>query len=206
MRFDLGRLYFGRKMWLAALLTLAFCLLVTPIFSKPAAGRSTIFVVAIIDIKKVASKSKAGRGIEKQAATQNNTSKKELIDLENKIKSMESSKLSGSDPQKIEELQLLLYDMVKEKRFQISEAYRKAIETLETIIRGIVEEVCTEKHIDVVITNEAVVYSGKNCLDITEEVTKRLDERCEEIILKLDEENKSLSEETNAPQISIQSV
>lgn len=151
--------------------------------------------IAVLDLKKVAAKSKAGEGIEEQAAAQNNTSKRELIDLENKIKSMESNKLSGLDPRKIEELQLLLYDMVKEKRFQISEAYRKAIEALESIIKEVVKEICSEKHIDIVITNEAVIYCDENCIDITEEVIRRLDEHCKEIVLKVEENSRTQSDD-----------
>lgn len=168
--------------------------------SKASSTAAKSVTVAILDLKKVAAKSKAGAGIEEQAAAQNNTSKRELIDLENKIKSMESNKLSGSDPRKIEELQLLLYDMIKEKRFQISEAYRKAIEALESIIKEIVKEICSEKHIDIVITNEAVIYCDERCSDITEEVVKRLNERCEEIVLKVEENSRTQSDDIKVAQ------
>lgn len=189
-----SRAYF-RAMVLGGVALLAPTSFAAPTPSVPA--KVIITIIAIIDLKKIISKSKAGQGIEEQAANLNNTSKKELIDLEDKIKSMESNKLSGSDPRKVEELQLLLYDMVKEKRFQISEAYRKAMEALEVIIKEIIKEVCAERHIDIVITNEAVVYFGEKCFDMTEEVIKRLDERCKEIVLKIDEGKTSSSSTEN---------
>lgn len=196
MNFDNSKRACFKKVLLAELIVVSVVVFLD--VSVLAKNISAPPAVAVIDLKKVTSRSKAGRGIEEQAASKNNTSKKELIDLEDKIKSMESNKLSGSDPRKIEELQLLLYDMVKEKRFQISEAYRRAIEVLESVIKEIIEEVCAEKCIDVVVTNEAVVYRGENCCDITEEVIRRLDERCKEIILKMDEEKTVLPEEVKA--------
>lgn len=197
MRFDFKKVR-CLKALLTVLPTAAAIFFTLPASAKSASASKRSTNIAVVDLKKVAAKSKAGAGIEEQAATQNNTSKKELIDLEDKIKSMESNKFSGSDPRKIEELQLLLYDMVKEKRFQISEAYRKAIEALESIIKEIIKEICAEKHLDIVVTSEAVIYFSGNCLDITEEVINRLNNRCEEIVLKLEEGSKGVSEDTAA--------
>lgn len=147
--------------------------------------------VAMIDLKKVAAESQAGKGIEMQVANKNGKSKKELVDLEEKIKSMEANKLSGSDPRKVEELQLILYDMIKERRFQISEAYRKAIEALEAIIREAIKEIADERKIDVVLASDAVVFSGQNCADITNETIKRVDMKCKYIELLVKGETKN---------------
>lgn len=146
--------------------------------------------VAMIDLKKVAAESQAGKGIEMQVANKNGKSKKELVDLEEKIKSMEANKLSGSDPRKVEELQLILYDMVKERSFQISEAYHKAIEALEVIIREAIKEIVDERKIDVVLASDAVVFSGQNCVDITNETIKRVDMKCKYIELLVKGETK----------------
>lgn len=147
--------------------------------------------LAVIDLRKIASESEAGKGIEAQVANKNNKSKKELVDLEEKIKSMEANKLSGSDPRKVEELQLILYDMVKERRFQISEAYRRAIKALESIIQEAIKEIVDERKIDVVLASDAVVFSRENCIDITNETIKRVDMKCKYIELAVKGETKN---------------
>lgn len=165
-----------------------FVFFVPCIFGETSVGTQSI---AVIDLKKVAAESQAGKGIEIQVANKNNQSKKDLVDLEDKIKSMEANKLSGSDPRKVEELQLILYDMVKERRFQISEAYRKAISALETIIQESIKEIVDERKIDVVLAADAVVFSEKNCADITNETIKRVDMKCKyiELIVKGEAKN-----------------
>lgn len=139
--------------------------------------------IAVIDLKKVAAKSEAGKGIEQQVAKKNSQSKDELTDFEKRIKSMESSKLSESDPRKVEELQLILYDMVKERRFQISEAYHNAVKALEKIIKDVVKEIASEKGIDIVLASDAVFFSKKNCVDITAEAIERINLKCRHIEL-----------------------
>lgn len=159
-----------------------------PVSATVGQGRSQ--VIAIVDLKRVASESKAGKGIDQQVAEKNKESKRELTDLETKIESMESNKLSGSDPRKIEELQLILYDMVKERRFQISEAYRVAIAALEQIIKDAIKEIIAEMGIDIVLASDAIVFSGDNCKDITNETIKKVDQRCSRIDLNVVGKNK----------------
>lgn len=143
--------------------------------------------LVIVDKRKVASASKAGKSIEQQVADENNHSKKELGDLESKIKSMESNKTTRVDTEKIENLQLILYDMVNERKSKIAVAYEHAISELEKAIDGVIQGICEESKIDVVITAEAVVFKGANCEDITAETIKRLDQKCEYIKLVIDE-------------------
>ncbi|MBQ7673967.1 MAG: OmpH family outer membrane protein [Alphaproteobacteria bacterium] len=170
---------------------LAFSYIFVVLFSVAAQDeQKNVQIIAIVDLKKVASESKAGRGIDQQVAEKNKESKKELTDLETKIESMESNKLSGSDPRKVEELQLILYDMVKERRFQISEAYRAAIATLETIIKDAIKEITIEMGIDIVLASDAVVFSAENCKDITNEVIKKVDLKCDHIDLNVVGKNK----------------
>ncbi|MCR5224824.1 MAG: OmpH family outer membrane protein [Alphaproteobacteria bacterium] len=137
--------------------------------------------IAVVDLKKVAAESKAGKDIEKQMKTINNESKSDLLELESQIKSMESSKKTDLDTRKIEELQVMLYDMVREKKYKISEAYNKAIEKLNENMKSIISNICKKKKIDLVVPQDAVVYSNKNCEDITAEVIKELNKQCPEM-------------------------
>jgi Skp family chaperone for outer membrane proteins len=138
-------------------------------------------VFAVLDLKKVASESSAGKDIEAQIEAINKESKKDLLDLESKIKSMESNKKSDYDTRKIEELQIILYDMVRTKKYQISEAYRKAIAVLDLEMRKVIKEITTEKGIQIVMNVEAVVYLVKDGYDITAEVINRLNKVCKSV-------------------------
>ena len=133
--------------------------------------------LAIIRLKDVAQKSSAGKSIDDQIAEINNKSKEDLLELENNIKKMDSDAKTSSDERKIEDLQVILYDMTKEKRYQIQSAYRKAIEVLEEEIQKTIKEISDEKGFSLVIASEAVVYRVPECPDITEEAIKKLDNR-----------------------------
>ncbi len=144
--------------------------------------------VAIIDLKKVAIESEAGKYIEKRIAEINDLSKKDLLDLETKIKSMDTVKASESDARKIEDMQLILYDMIRTKRYQISEAYKKAITILESEIKKAVSYVSEQKGIRTVLASDAVIYKNNDCADITSQVIKRINETCREINVILNNE------------------
>jgi Skp family chaperone for outer membrane proteins len=137
--------------------------------------------IAIVDMKKIASDSEAGKSIGEQIAKINDASKKDLSELEEKIKSMESDKTRNLDQRKIEDMQLILYDMVSAKKDKIAEAYRVAILTLEEEITKAVACVAKEKGLKVVLTSEAVIFSSESCLNITADVTEKLNENCKEI-------------------------
>lgn len=155
-------------------------------------GKELESKLAIVSLKDVAQRSSAGKSIDSQIAEINNKSKEDLLELENNIKKMDSDAKTSSDERKIEDLQVILYDMTKEKRYQIQSAYRKAIEVLEEEIQKIIKEISDEKGFSLVIASEAVVYRVSECPDITEEAVKRLDERVPVIKVNM---NKSYSEE-----------
>jgi Skp family chaperone for outer membrane proteins len=142
---------------------------------------------AVLDLKKVASESAAGKDIEKQIEAANNSSKKDLMDLESKIKSMESNKKTDYDTRKIEDMQLILYDMVRTKKYQISDAYKRAIAILDDEMRKIIEKICAKKGIKVVMSSEAVVYMTKECANVTDEVIKGLDAVCKSVKVEIKE-------------------
>ncbi|MDR2681785.1 MAG: OmpH family outer membrane protein [Holosporaceae bacterium] len=144
-------------------------------------------ILALIDLKKVASRCKAGKDIEKQMMEINNQSKTGHLELEDKIKSMEQDKTSDFDNRKIEEMQLILYDMVRTKRYQINEAYKKAISELESVIKGVVKSISIRDGIGMVIESDAVVYASDNCRDITEDVIREVDARCQSIKVEMKE-------------------
>jgi Skp family chaperone for outer membrane proteins len=129
---------------------------------------------AVVNLGKALMESKAGRSIKEQIEELNDKAKNDLAVLESKIKDLESSK--KSDDRKIEDMQIALYEMVRAKKYQIAEAYRRAIEKLESKIKEIIHEICTGRNISVVLGREAVVFSGKGCIDLTEDLIRILDQ------------------------------
>ncbi len=148
--------------------------------------------LAIVSLKDVAKRSKAGQSIDDQIEEINNKSKKDLLELEDSIKKMDSDAKTGSDERKVEDLQVILYDMTKEKRYQIQRAYRSAIEVLEGEIRKVIKEIADERGYPLVLISDVVVYGASECPDITEEAIHRLDSRLPKI--KVDMTKKSNEE------------
>ncbi len=155
-------------------------------------GKNFESKLAVVSLKDVAQRSSAGKSIDSQIAEINNKSKEDLLELENNIKKMDSDAKTSSDERKIEDLQVILYDMTKEKRYQIQSACRKAIEVLEEEIQRVVKEISDEKGYSLVLASEAVVHKVLECPDITEDAIKRLDDRVPMIKVNM---NKLYSEE-----------
>ncbi|MDR3180281.1 MAG: OmpH family outer membrane protein [Holosporaceae bacterium] len=158
--------------------------------SRSSSGQNAAVIekkFVLIDLKKVASRCKVGKNIEKQMMDINNQSKIPHLELEDKIKSMEQNKSSDFDNRKIEEMQLILYDMVRTKRYQINDAYKKAISELENVIKSVVKAISIREGIGVVIESDAVVYASDCCRDITEDVIKEVDACCQHIKVEIKE-------------------
>ena len=142
--------------------------------------------LAFVSLRDIAQKSDAGQNIDKQIAGINDKSKEDLLELESSIKKMDSNIKTDSDERKVEDLQVILYDMTKEKRYQIQEAYRTAVEILEKEIHKVVKEIADEKGYSLVVLSDVVVYNSQECPDITEEAIKRLNNRIPEIKVNME--------------------
>lgn len=135
--------------------------------------------IAIIDMKHIASKCKAGISIDEQLCKINDYSKKEYSDLEQKIKEFESkNKKNDADSRMLEDMQVMLFDAVRKKKYQIEMAYQSAISKLEQTIKTVVSEIAIRRGIKLVLLNDVLIYHAEDVLDITEEVTKNVDHLC----------------------------
>lgn len=147
----------------------------------------TVQQLAIVDLKKIASQSKAGKNIESRIAEINNKSKIELSELESKIKTLEENRVSDINAGRTaDDMLVALYDKVRSERYRISEAYRNAISNLEKEIRKIIATVAQEKKLKIVVISDAVVYSSKDCLDLSDEIVSRMNQECPEIKVTLE--------------------
>ena len=141
--------------------------------------------IAVIDLKRIAAESKAGSSIEERITEINESAKKDLQELESKMKTMENNKLSEDDTRKLEDTQFVLHDMVNAKRSQISDAYKKAVYELELGINKSIEQISTQHNISIVLPTDAVVFVGSHCYDITDDVIKIIDETCPHISVEV---------------------
>jgi Skp family chaperone for outer membrane proteins len=146
-------------------------------------------VVVVVDLKRVASESKAGMGIEKQIEKYNDESGKDLGEMESQIKLLDAKKeKSAEDSRKIEELQVLLYDMVRSKKYQIAEACNRSFAVLDRKMKEVIRPICEERGIEIVVNSEAVVFMCDKCYDITDEVIEKLNEKCPKVEVVLMEQ------------------
>ena len=170
-------------------------------------GKSGIGLkLAVVNLKDVARKSKAGQSIDDQLEEINNKSKKDLLELEDSIKKMDSTTKTSADGRKVEDLQVILYDMTKEKRYQIQVAYRSAIEVLEEEIRKVVKEIADENVYSLVVISDIVVYGTSECPDITKEAIRRLDNKVSKIevdIAKKEQADRRLDDKVSKIKVDI---
>ncbi len=137
--------------------------------------------LAVVNLKEIAQKSEAGRGIDEQIAEINNQEKKDLLEFEDNIRQMDYNAKTSADERKVEDLQVILYDMTRTKRFQIQEAYKAAVKVLEKEIHTIIREIADEKGYSFVIIDDVVVSNTSKCPNITQEAIDRLNLRVNRI-------------------------
>lgn len=155
-------------------------------------------IIAFIDMKHVASTCKAGKSIDDQLCKINDQSKTEYIALENNIKDFEkkNSNLNNQNSadnvaRTLEDMQIMLYDAIRKKKYQIEEAYQEALAKLEQTIKTVVAEIAIEKGLKIVILKDVIVYQTDDILDITDETIKKVDNICQTIDVDLQNLNSS---------------
>jgi chemotaxis regulatin CheY-phosphate phosphatase CheZ len=74
---------------------------------------------------------------------------------------------------------------VRDKRQQISVAYKVAIVTLKENIKKAIAEVSQKKNVKLVLDSEAIIYHAADFQDITQDVIKAMNSICHEIGVKL---------------------
>jgi Skp family chaperone for outer membrane proteins len=136
-------------------------------------------------MKDVVSESMGGKSIERQLIEINNSSEKVFSGLEAKVKKIESQQMSPENTKKAEDMSAVLYELVRDKRQQISAAYNIAITTLKENMKKAITEVSQKKNIKLVIDSGFIIYHAPDCWDITKDVIAVMDGMCPEIVVKL---------------------
>lgn len=149
-------------------------------------AKNTTDKIVIVNLKRILSEVKVGVGIEKQVIGINRSASQEITDLENKMKSMETNKRTEADVKKIEETQLMIYDVIRSKRLSIESGYKNALRALDTAVKQHIDRIAKEKSFPVVLDSDAIVtYTKEACCDITDDVIKSVDMSCDPIKIEL---------------------
>ena len=166
---------------------LVFFLSALVFFNSSGIDHKGDFKIAVINLKKIASESLAGKSIESQIANINNKASKDLVEFENSIKKIDSDQKDRESERKVEDLQVLLYDMTRKKRYQIQSAYKTAIETLEKEIYKAAEQVSQKRGYSLVVISDVIVFKSDDCPDISEETIELLNKNVSEVKVELKE-------------------
>lgn len=173
-----------RSVFLSAFLALSF-------MAMPALAQQSI---AIVDVDKLLSESKAGKSIQSQHGNKRESFQKEFTALENKLMEAEKSLVKDKESLSPEEFAKKRESFQKEfqqtrnlfqkRRNALDKGLADAFKMLRKIIIQTTAEVSEEKKFDIVVTRESVVIVDKK-MDITDEVLARMNKKISNIPLNV---------------------
>lgn len=174
-----------RKFILAAALLLPLAL--------PVAAHANDLKIAVVDVSKVLSDSKAAQSIQKQIDDQRAVLKSDLEKQQETLKKEEADilKLRSEPPtdefkKKAQDFQKKLNDAQQTlggRKQNLDKAAGTAIDTLKKEIVAVVGEISSKEKYDLVLTRQDVVTVNA-ALDITDSVIKSLDKKVSKIDVK----------------------
>jgi len=175
---------------LLAALFLAFAMLAAPLSANAASP-----TIAIVDVEKILSDSKAAQSLQKQIQSKKESFQKEFAAKETELKKDETAlmaereKLSaeefGKKRKAYEEKIIETRKLFQKRRNSLDEGLNKSMVELRKNIVQSTTEVADEKNYDIVLTRESVLIAEKT-LDITADVLKKLDAKISDIPLKVE--------------------
>lgn len=179
---------FARR-FVVAIVTLFACTLL----SLPAQAQAP--TIAIVDVEKVLTESKAAQSLQKQLQTKKEAFQKEFSAKEKQLRGTETAllaereKLSAEEFAKkrkaYEESIIETRKLFQKSRNSLDQGVAKAMIELRKNIVEATAKIADEKGYDIVLTRESVLIAEKN-LDITTDVLKALDARVSNIPLKVE--------------------
>ncbi len=186
-------LLFGAVLLLAAVLVLRFAHEpVAPSPSAPPPSATTVVVIA--DINQILRDAKSAKDVQKQIDKAMANFSKEVSTSENELQRMrdelvrERSTLSpdafSAKTRQYQQRFDVLDRSVQARRQALQQSYNDAMTKIENTALHIIAQIAGERKANMVLTRAAVLFSANN-LDITAEVTKRLDDMLPTMTVKL---------------------
>lgn len=149
-------------------------------------------VIAVVDVEKILSESKAGKDIQKQLKSRREAFQKEFSERENALMKSEKqliedkATLSQDDfierRKKFEKELLETRNLFQKRRNALDKGLSAALKDLRKNIFQVTAEVADDAGYKVVLTRSSVVIVEKN-IEITEQVLKQLDKTVQTIKL-----------------------
>ena len=140
--------------------------------------------IAVVNVDKLLSESKAGKSIQKQHAQRREVFQKEFSKLEEKLITAEKELVKdkgNSEPeafnkkrQDFEKEFMQTRQLFQKRRSSLEKSLNEAFVTLRKTIIQTTAEIADEKKYNLVLTRESVVIVEKT-IDITEQVLERMD-------------------------------
>jgi len=168
-------------------------LLAISVFAFAPAAQAEISL-AVVDVNKILSESKAAKSIQKQVEDQR---KKFLSEIEGEEKKLreeqkqiekQSGDLSKEELTKkareFEEKRLEARKLLHGRKAALDKAYGEGMKVLSNTIYDVVQKISEEKGYDLVITRQNVVV-GSSSLDITGDVMSKLNDVLTNVKLKI---------------------
>lgn len=156
---------------------------------------STSQTIAVVDVDRLLSDSKAGKSIQDQHSKKRETFKKEFSKLEEKLIAAEKQLVKDKDSLSPEEFIKKRQGFEKEfqetrrlfqkRRNALEKGLADAFQMLRKIIIQTTADVSDEHKLDIVVTRKSVVIVDKK-MDITDEVLKRMNKKISTIPLKVE--------------------
>ena len=175
----------------------ALCALCMLIYAGPVQAATPTANVAVVDVQKLMTDSKAAQSIQKQIETKRQQYQQEFSKHEEELRNSEKSlaeargNLSAEEfndrRQDFENKLLETRKLVQKRRRALEKAAAAALAQLRNKVVGIVATIADDQKIDLVITRQNIILVDKD-LDITAQVLKQLDSSLSKIELKVETE------------------
>ena len=169
----------GGLMLLAAALSLAL----SAASAQPASPSP---VVVVVDMTQIMRDAKAAKEIQSQIETEMNAYSREVSQQENGLKTLRDElerqrtvlapEVFNGKSQEYQQRYAALDRDVQSKRQEMQQSYSEAMTKVETAALQIVADVAKERKANMVVSKAALLYM-EDGLDVTPEVTRRLDEK-----------------------------
>jgi len=175
---------------------LAFALLLAPVAAAAQAALPTPAIV-VVDMMQIMRDAKAAKDVQAQVQNDMNAYTKEVSKREDDLKHLSDQlerqrtalapDVFATKSQEYQQRYTALDHDVQTKRQAMQQTYSDAMTKVETMALQIIADVARERKANMVVAKAALLYMADG-IDVTAEVTRRLDEKLPTMVVNLPKE------------------
>ena len=175
---------------------LAFALLLAPVAAAAQAALPTPAIV-VVDMMQIMRDAKAAKDVQAQVQNDMNAYTKEVSKREDDLKHLSDQlerqrtalapDVFAAKSQEYQQRYTALDHDVQTKRQAMQQTYSDAMTKVETMALQIIADVARERKANMVVAKAALLYMADG-IDVTAEVTRRLDEKLPTMVVNLPKE------------------